>query len=88
MIKDRWNERLAFLAVDVVRKDGSTNNASSTASKARCVSGVTNGPSGVPNDVEGCGDTCSSPSPPTEQHVAVVDWTTLTILEKTMLMMV
>jgi hypothetical protein len=66
MIKDRWNERLAFLAVDVVRKDGSTNNVSSATSKARCVSGVTNGASGVPDEVEGCGDTCSSPSPPTE----------------------
>jgi hypothetical protein len=62
-----------------VRKDGSTNNDNSATSKARCVSGVTNGASGVPDEVEGCGDTYSSPSPPTEQPVAVVD--TLTILE-------
>jgi hypothetical protein len=47
MIKDRWDERLAFLSVDVVRKDGCTDNASSTASKARCVSSVTNEPSDV-----------------------------------------
>ena len=81
MIKDRWDERLAFLSVDVVRKDGCTDNASSAASKARCVSGVTNEPSDVPDDVEGCGDTCSSSSLPSEQPVAVVDWSSLTILE-------
>jgi hypothetical protein len=51
------------------------------ASKARCVSGVTNEPSDVPDDVEGCGDTYSSLSLPSEQPVAVVDWSTLTILE-------
>jgi hypothetical protein len=37
----------------------------------------------VPDDVEGCGDTCSSPPPPpppVEQPVAV-DWNTLTIQE-------
>jgi hypothetical protein len=37
----------------------------------------------VPDDVEGCGDTCSSPPPPPppiEQPVAV-DWNTLTIQE-------
>jgi hypothetical protein len=66
MIKDRWDERWAFLSVDVVRKDRCTNKASSAASKARCVSGVTNDPSDVPDDVEACGDTCSSPSLPSE----------------------
>ena len=64
-----------------MRKDGCTNNASFAASKARCVSGVTNEPSDVPDDVEGCRDTCSSPSLPSEQPVAVVDWSSLTILE-------
>jgi hypothetical protein len=79
MTKDRWDERLAFLAVDVVRKDVCNDNASSATSKARCVSGVTNGSNVEATDVEGCGDTCSTPSPPTEQPVKVVDWTTLTI---------
>jgi hypothetical protein len=36
------------------------------ASKARCVSGVTNELSDVPDDVEGCGDTYSSLSLPSE----------------------
>jgi len=51
MIKDRWDERLAIIAVDVVRKDDSTRNGSSGASKARCVSGVTSGPNGGPSAV-------------------------------------
>jgi hypothetical protein len=64
MIRDRWDERLALIAVDVVSKDGSNGNASSGASKGRCVSSVISGPNGGPNvvvdDAEGCGDTCSS----------------------------
>jgi len=84
MVKDRWNERKAFIVVDVVSKGGCTDKGSSAA---RCVSGVTNGshvgPSHVPDDAEECGDTCSSPPPPpppAEQPVAV-DWNTLTIQE-------
>jgi hypothetical protein len=40
MIRDRWAERVAFLVVDVVRKNGESVNASSSR---RCVSGVTTG---------------------------------------------
>jgi hypothetical protein len=80
MIKDRWEQRVAFLNVEVVRKGVVNDSVSSAASRGRCVSGVTNGPSGEPSNVEGCGDTCSSPSPANEQPL-VVDWTTLTIQE-------
>ena len=63
MIRDRWNERLAVIAVDVVTKDGYTENASSGASKGRCVSGVTSERNGgqSADDAEGYGDTYSSP---------------------------
>ena len=81
MIMDRWDDRLAFIAVDVVGKDVCNDNASSAASKSRCVSVVTNWSNAEDNEVEGCGDTCSTPSPPTEQPIVVVDWTTLTIQE-------
>ena len=81
MIKDHWDERVAFLTVDVVKKGACNDNASSAASRARCVSGVTNEHSAEPNDVEGCGDTCSTPPPRDEQPVAVVDWSILTIQE-------
>ena len=76
MIKDRWDKRLVIIVVDIVRKDGSTGNGSSGASKARCVSGVTSGPIGgsrvVYDDVEGCDDTCSSPAEtPTDLPIEV-----------------
>ena len=84
MVKDRWDERMAFIAVDVVSKGGFTDKGSSIA---RCVSSVTDGshvgPSHVPDNAEGCGDTCRSPPAPplpTEQPIAV-DWNTLTIQE-------
>ncbi|RLN42878.1 hypothetical protein C2845_PM01G32020 [Panicum miliaceum] len=64
MIKDGWDERQAFLVVDVVSKDSSYANAFSDASKGRCVSGVTNETNAEPNDVEGCGETHISPPPP------------------------
>ena len=84
MVKDRWDERLAIIVVDAVRKDGSNANVSSGASKGRCVSDVTSGPTGgsraVHDDAEGCGDTYSSPAEtPTDLPIAV-DWTTLTII--------
>ena len=63
MIKDHWDERVAFFTVDVVKKGVCNDNASSAASRARCVSSVTNEHSAKPNDVEGCGDTCSTPPP-------------------------
>jgi hypothetical protein len=90
MIKDRWDERLAFVVVDVVNKHDSNDPSASRAnepsgelSRARCVSGVTSGndPSAGPSNAEGYGDTCSSPPPPAQQPVAAVDWATLTILE-------
>ena len=84
MIRDRWDERLAVIAVDIVRKDGHSENASSGALKGRCVSGVTSdrngGPSVVVDDAEGCGDTCSSPQQTSSDLPIVVDWTTLTII--------
>ncbi|CAN6310721.1 unnamed protein product [Urochloa humidicola] len=73
MIKDRWVERQARLAVDVVRKDMSTNNGSSAGSKGDCASAVT-------NDGEGFGDTNSSP-PHAEQALLELDWSTLVIQE-------
>jgi hypothetical protein len=84
MISDRWDQRLAIIAVDVVRKDACNANESSSAATGRCVSGVTSGPNGGPSavvdDVEGCGDTCSSPEQtPTDLPLAV-DWDSLTIL--------
>lgn len=62
---------------------GSSVNDISAASKARCVSGVTNEPSHMPNVVEGTGETCSTPSAPSDVQLPVteVDWNTLTILE-------
>jgi hypothetical protein len=47
---------------------------------------VTNEPSvdvnGVEGSiVEGVGDTCSTPPPPVEQPIAIIDWTTLIIQE-------
>jgi len=84
MVKDRWADRLAFLNVEVVNKNLCNDNDSSAASKGgRCVSGVTSGnePNTEPVDVEGFGDTCSTPTPPPEVPVAI-DWTTLVIQEK------
>jgi len=76
MIKDRWDERLAVIAVDIVRKDGSNANVSFGASKVRHVSGVRSGPTSgssvVHDDTEGCGDTCSSPAEtPTDLPIEV-----------------
>ena len=79
LIKDRWDDRVAVLVVDVVSKHAQTANASSGV---RCASGVTSAQdsaapgnaqgsgapdnvegSVVPDNVEGSGDTCSSPPP-------------------------
>jgi len=79
LIKDRWNDRVAVLVVDVVSKHAQTANASSGV---RCASGVTSAQgsaapgnaqgsgapdniedSAVSDNVEGSGDTCSSPPP-------------------------
>ena len=79
LIKDRWNDRVAVLVVDVVSKHAQTDNASSGV---RCASSVTSAqgsaaPSNaqgsgapdnvegsvVPDNVEGSDDTCSSPPP-------------------------
>jgi hypothetical protein len=90
MIKDRMDERLAKISVDVVNKDGGFEHGSSCGSKAICLSGVTNGSksglSVVADQVEGCGDTCSSPAPdiepnPSNPAPVMIDWTSLTILE-------
>jgi hypothetical protein len=89
MIKDRWDERYAVISVDVVRKDASTSNVSSATSRARCVSGVTNGPNGggglsaMHDDAEGFGDTCSSPAPTPTQMLVAVDWSSLIIIGNT-----
>ena len=84
MIRDRWDERLAVMAVDVVRKDGYSDNAGSGASKGRCVSGISSdhnrGQSVVVDEAEGCGDTCSSPEQRTTDLPIPIDWTTLTII--------
>ena len=63
MIEDRLDERKAFLVVDVVSKASANAKASSEPSKGRCVSGVTNESNAEANEVEGCGDTHSSPPP-------------------------
>ena len=51
MIKKRWDERVAVIAVDVVRKDGYTEKASSSGSKVRCFSSVTSDRNGGPSVV-------------------------------------
>jgi hypothetical protein len=76
MVKDRWEQRVAYINVEVVRKGVVNDNASSAASRGRCVSGVTNGH----------GDTYSFPSSANEQPdddglATQVDWATLTIQE-------
>ena len=81
MIKDRWDERQAILVVDVVSNDSMKGKYSSDASKGRCVSGVTNGTNAEATDVEGCGDTHSSPQAAPAQQPPAIDWSTLTILE-------
>jgi len=60
LIKDRWNDRVVVLVVDVVSKHDQTANASSGV---RCASGVTSAQgsaapgnaqgSGTPDNVEG-----------------------------------
>ena len=79
LIKNRWDDKVAMLVVDVVSKHAQSANASSSA---RCASGVTSAQdsaapgnaqgsgapdnvegSVVPDNVEGSGDTCSSPPP-------------------------
>jgi hypothetical protein len=80
MIKDRWDDRLAIIALDVVSKHDFSTNVSTATSKHNYFSGVTNASASSVND-EGIGDTCSSPTPyqPVEEHVHV-DWSTLTIM--------
>ncbi|CAL4915590.1 unnamed protein product [Urochloa decumbens] len=94
LIKERWAERVAVLVVDVVRKHGEgSNNGSSVRTS---VSGVTNGEcsgihgsargsGSVPENVEGTGDTCSSPPshPSMPEDIAVeVDWANLIIQQE------
>jgi hypothetical protein len=80
MVKDRWDDRLAIIALDVVSKQDFSDNVSTTASKHNYFSGVTNASTSGVND-EGIGDTCSSLDPyqPVEEHVQI-DWATLTIM--------
>lgn len=53
MITDRWADRVAFLAVDVVSKHGHSDNVSSSR---RCVSGVNSGEgSGIHENVADSG---------------------------------
>jgi len=77
LIKERWDERVALVVVDVVSKNG---QGSGTAGTVRSASGVTTAEasgvhanaggsgigagSGAPENAEGCGDTSSSPPPP------------------------
>ena len=90
LIKDRWADMVAFLVVDVVSKHGESVNASSGR---RCVSGVTTGEgSGIhgngggrasnvaSENVEGTGDTCSTPPSVSADIAEPVDWANLTIL--------
>jgi hypothetical protein len=88
LIKDRWNDRVAILVVDVGSKHAQTGNASSGV---RCSSGVTSAQgsaapdiaqgSSIPDIAEGSGDTASSPPPSAPVEVAEeVNWAELTIL--------
>ncbi|CAN6310102.1 unnamed protein product [Urochloa humidicola] len=95
LIKDRCNDRLAVLVVEVVSKHDHAGNGSSSV---RSSSGVTSAHgsgvaadgqgkvgagntelSGVHVDVEGSGDTCSSPPPFVPDEAAAVDWAELII---------
>jgi hypothetical protein len=73
MMQDKWADRVAYICVEVVAKQGYETH-SSVASQVRQIgiparSGVTSvgnveaGSSSAPND-EGIGDTCTSPPPP------------------------
>ncbi|CAL4895118.1 unnamed protein product [Urochloa decumbens] len=98
LIKDRYNDRLAVLVVEVVSKHDHTANATSSV---RSCSGVTSEhgsgvaaagqgkqgtgnaeSSGVNVNVEGSGDTCSSPPPVVADEAVEVDWAELTILQQ------
>jgi hypothetical protein len=80
MIKDRWDDRLAIIALDVVSKHDFSANVSTIASKHNYFSSVTNASTSGVND-EGIRDICSTLAPyqPVEEHVQV-DWSTLTIM--------
>jgi hypothetical protein len=89
MMRDRWEQKVAFLTVEVVDKDGYNGVCSSAGSKAdgessgRCRSGVTNNNAGSAQDQgqgegEGMGGTYTSPE--SVEPEIVVDWSTLTII--------
>jgi hypothetical protein len=87
MMKDRWDQKVAYLVVEVVDKAGYSGVCTSAGSKAdgesggRCRSGVTNNDAASgPNQGqgEGIGDTYTSPQ--RVEPEIVVDWSTLTII--------
>ncbi|CAM0152904.1 unnamed protein product [Urochloa decumbens] len=82
LIKDRWNDKVAVLAVDVVNKYGQNANPSSGVTSAEGSAAVGNAQgSSVFDNVEDNADTYSSPPPYVPVEVEEdVDWAELTIL--------
>lgn len=89
MIKDKWDERVVVIGLDVSKHDYCAN-ISTSASKPNYLFGVTNastsatnstGTCSFPNNEEGISDTCTSPASahPIEEHV-LVDWASFTVI--------
>jgi len=86
MLKDKWDERMAHIIVEVVNKDGyDTQMASKASNSAPPRFDVTNAEASYAGTyAEGAGDTCTSPPGeiPLDQddEPVPVDWESLTIL--------
>lgn len=79
MIQCILNDRVMHVVYDVVENEGykglkGSCNSGPNVSSIHGTSGVTNA-----EQIEGSGDTCSTPVP-TRQHDCVVHWSTLTII--------
>jgi hypothetical protein len=97
LILQRWNERVAVVSVDVVSKydhlgtststdrcaSGVTSAAAADNAQGSATDDNTQGVAAGGGNVEGSGDTCSTPPPsmPGEQ-AEPVDWAELTILQE------
>jgi hypothetical protein len=87
VIKDRWEVRMAYIAIEVTTKDGYETNDSSVSSRVNNSdipprSGVTNvDASNAGANSEGIADTYTSLAQDSDVAVAV-DWATLTIMQE------
>lgn len=77
MIEEKWNERVAYIDVEVTTKAGNENNDGGIPPR----SGVTNVDSSFGGaNSEDIGDTCTSPAQDGEAAIPV-DWATLVIIQ-------